>query len=65
MFLKYQKRDISLIAALGMAATASARDKKPNVVLMVRDNLGWGEIDCYGAGILRGAPIPRLDQLAS
>ncbi len=53
------------MAALGMAATAGAQDTKPNVVLMVMDNLGWGEIGCYGGGILRGAPTPRLDQLAS
>ncbi|MEE4281768.1 MAG: hypothetical protein V2I41_07485 [Pseudomonadales bacterium] len=29
---------------------------KLNVVLVVMDNLGWGEIDVYGGGILRGAP---------
>ena len=28
------------------------------------DNLGWGEIGAYGGGVLRGAPTPRLDQLA-
>jgi arylsulfatase len=32
---------------------------------MVMDNLGWGEIGCYGGGILRGAETPRLDRLAS
>ena len=38
--------------------------EKPNVVIMVMDNLGWGEIGCYGGGILRGAETPRLDNLA-
>lgn len=38
---------------------------KPNIVLIVADNLGWGELGCYGGGALRGAPTPRLDQLAS
>jgi arylsulfatase len=28
------------------------------------DNLGWGELGCYGGGALRGAPTPRIDQLA-
>ena len=29
------------------------------------DNLGWGEVRCYGGGVLRGAPTPRIDRLAS
>jgi arylsulfatase len=45
-------------------ATAQS-NKKPNVVVMVMDNLGWGEIGAYGGGILRGAETPRLDKLAS
>lgn len=36
----------------------------PNIVLVVADNLGWGELGCYGGGALRGAPTPRIDQLA-
>ena len=38
---------------------------KPNVVLMVMDNLGWGEVGTYGGGILRGAETPRIDALAN
>ncbi|QKH34488.1 arylsulfatase [Achromobacter pestifer] len=40
-------------------------DKKPNIVLIVADNLGWGELGCYGGGALRGAPTPHIDRLAS
>lgn len=36
----------------------------PNIVLIVADNLGWGELGCYGGGALRGAPTPRIDHLA-
>src|SRR5262247_4005669 len=39
--------------------------KKPNIVLMLTDNLGYGELGIYGGGILRGAPTPRIDKLAS
>ena len=38
---------------------------KPNIVLMLMDNLGYGELGVYGGGILRGAPTPRIDKLAS
>lgn len=37
---------------------------KPNVVLILADNLGWGELGCYGGGAIRGAPTPRIDALA-
>jgi len=37
----------------------------PNVLLILADNLGWGELGCYGGGTLRGAPTPRIDALAT
>ena len=40
-------------------------DKQPNIVFFFWDNFGWGELGCYGGGELRGAPTPRIDQLAS
>ncbi len=46
------------------AQTGYAADK-PNVVVMMVDNLGWGELGVYGGGELRGAATPRLDTLAS
>jgi arylsulfatase len=39
--------------------------RKPNIVLVLADNLGWGELGCYGGGLLRGAPTPRLDAFAA
>lgn len=38
---------------------------RPNIVLVLADNLGWGELGCYGGGAMRGAPTPRIDELAS
>jgi arylsulfatase A-like enzyme len=38
---------------------------RPNIVLVLADNLGWGELGCYGGGVLRGAPTPRIDALAA
>src|SRR5258708_33416034 len=46
-------------------ATAKATAVKPNIVFIVMDNLGYGELGCYGVGILRGAATPRIDKLAT
>jgi Sulfatase len=45
--------------------TSVAATTKPNIVLMLTDNLGYGELGVYGGGILRGSPTPRIDKLAS
>ena len=34
---------------------------KPNIVFMLADNVGWGDLSSYGGLV----PTPRLDQLAS
>ena len=48
-----------------MNTTSSrATERQPNIVLVLADNLGWGELGCYGGGALRGAPTPRIDALA-
>ena len=65
-----------MLAAAGLQSaapitTASAQQaappvaSQPNIVLILADNLGYGELSCYGGGITRGAPTPRLDNLAS
>ncbi|MEK6592008.1 MAG: arylsulfatase [Pseudomonadota bacterium] len=41
------------------------KSSAPNIVLILADNLGWGELGCYGGGALRGAPTPRIDRLAA
>lgn len=46
------------------ASLLAQQAKKPNVVLVLMDNLGWGELGVYGGGILRGAPTPRIDKFA-
>jgi arylsulfatase A-like enzyme len=38
---------------------------KPNIVFILTDNLGWGELGAYGGGAAVGAPTPRIDKLAS
>jgi len=44
---------------------ASGIDDRPNIVLVLMDNFGYGEIGVYGGGVTRGAPTPRIDSIAA
>ncbi len=48
--------------ALGVAAPTVNR---PNVVFVLADNVGYGDMGPYGGGELRGYPTPNTDRLAS
>jgi arylsulfatase len=57
---------IALLTAFGVAANAQTeKPPKPNIVFVLMDNLGYGEVGVYGGGVLRGAPTPRIDRLAA
>ncbi|MDH3598409.1 MAG: arylsulfatase [Candidatus Tectomicrobia bacterium] len=56
---------ITALLAWSVLISGAAAEDKPNVVIMMVDNLGWGELGVYGGGVLRGAETPRLDKLAS
>jgi arylsulfatase len=55
-----------LLIVIALMQTIQAADtQKPNIVFILMDNLGYGEVGCYGGGILRGAATPRIDKLAT
>lgn len=56
---------LSSEGAYAQVAAKQTDNKKPNIVFILVDNLGYGELGVYGGGILRGAPTPRIDKLAS
>ena len=56
----------ALAAKLFTPADANAAPEgAPNVLFMLVDNLGYGELGAYGGGATRGAATPRIDRLAS
>lgn len=58
-------RILATLTAVAVSTSAFAQEKPPNVVLILLDNLAYGELGSYGGGVMRGAPTPRLDALAS
>ena len=56
---------VLILACVLPRSALAAPVQRPNIVLVLLDNLGWGELGCYGGGALRGAPTPRIDHLAS
>jgi len=56
---------LGLAAMFWLAPTVVfAQTSKPNIVFILTDNLGYGEVGAYGGGITRGAPTLRIDSLA-
>ena len=55
---------LTLICSSFFAMTTHGADR-PNVVLMLADNLGFGDIGAYGGGAVLGTPTPSLDALAA
>ena len=56
---------IAVAAALfGAAVATDAADKKPNIVFIMGDDVGWFNIGAYHRGIMSGK-TPNLDKLAA
>ena len=58
----WAKQDDAVDAKL--AELEAKYGKKPNIIYILTDDIGFGEIGAQGGGAVRGAPTPRLDQMA-
>jgi arylsulfatase len=47
-----------------LAAPAQATGSKPNIILILSDDFGFGDAGAYGGGPGRGMPTPNIDRLA-
>ena len=52
---------VSLAASL-VCRTPAVAAEKPNIVLMFLDNIGYGDLGCYGNDWIK---TPRIDRLAA
>ena len=55
---------LSAILLLG-SLSALAQESKPNIILIVSDDTGFGDLGPYGGGEGRGMPTPNIDRLAN
>lgn len=55
-----------LAAAMGVnALPAMAASAKPNILFIVSDDTGYGDLGPYGGGEGRGMPTPNIDKMAN
>jgi arylsulfatase A-like enzyme len=55
---------LGAIVGLSVAHSAWAQDKKPNIIFIMGDDIGWSNIGVYNQGIMAGR-TPNLDKLAT
>jgi arylsulfatase len=54
-----------LTALVFISGSAQAQSDKPNIILLVSDDTGYGDLGPYGGGEGRGMPTPNIDRLAA
>ena len=52
------------VAARPSRSLAARGGRPPNVLVILMDDVGWGDFGCYGGGVAVGAPTPNIDRLA-
>jgi arylsulfatase len=48
-----------------LSALKARFGKRPNIIYILADDVGWGELGWQGGGKHRGTPTPELDKMAS
>lgn len=70
IFSVFKERAVLVLAALSIAClgTESAKAdesdsaKKPNILFLLADDMGYGDLGCFGSPVIQS---PHLDKLAS
>ncbi|SHO51266.1 arylsulfatase [Desulfopila aestuarii DSM 18488] len=53
------------MALILFTVSANAADTKPNILFIVSDDTGYGDLGPYGGGEGRGMPTPNIDHMAA
>jgi arylsulfatase A-like enzyme len=53
---------VLLLVLAGVTGFAADTNRRPNILVVLADDMGLGDVGCYGG---KQAPTPRLDQLAA
>jgi arylsulfatase A-like enzyme len=54
-----------LAVLITLGGVAHAQDSKPNILFIVSDDTGYGDLGPYGGGEGRGMPTPHIDRMAA
>jgi arylsulfatase A-like enzyme len=57
-----RRLSLALAACLGIGLQAAAADAKPNVIYILADDLGYGDLGCFGQKHIK---TPNIDRLAA
>jgi arylsulfatase len=55
---------VSLLTTAALTGSPASAQQKPNIILVLSDDFGYGDSGPYGGGPGRGMPTPSLDRLA-
>lgn len=56
---------VSAATLLSCVASVEGQDRKPNILFIVSDDTGYGDLGPYGGGEGRGMPTPNIDRMAA